>query len=311
MRKKHSKKILWAVAVIVIATNIVAYNHAYKFTHFDEAATKRVKPEQLSITQKVGALLSGVKMPRPKNSTFPTSPFETVYIQSHELLEAWDIKNPIEKGIVIMYHGYASQKSSLLPYSDELHKMGYSTFLIDFMGSGGSSGNMTTVGFKEARDVKEAYEYIKEQNPSTPIYLFGSSMGAAAVMKSINEYDLEPEKIILECPFGDMVKTAKIRFDAMGVPNTPFAHILLFYGGLQTGYNPFKHSPINYAKQIDVPTLLFYGAKDKRVHRSETDEIFKNLQGEKELYIFKNSMHECFLNDHKNEWIQEVDKFLD
>lgn len=178
------------------------------------------------------------------------------------------------------------------------------------MGSGGSSGNTTTVGFKESRDVKEAYDYIKNRNAEEGIILFGSSMGAVSIMKSIADYEISPDKIIIECPFGSFKKTTEKRFEAMNLPTFPLANLLMFYGGLQLGFNPFSHNPTEYAKAIKLPTLLLYGAKDARVTRTEIDEIYKNLDGEKELGIMERSGHEVYLNDDKEKWNKLIDEFM-
>jgi len=97
----------------------------------------------------------------------------------------------------------------------------------------------------------------------------------------------------------------------MGVPSFPLAEILLFYGGIQSGFSPFQHSPSEYAKKITTPTLLLSGAKDERVNRWEIDTIFKNLAGKKELVIFAESEHEIYLNNNKKEWNEAVDDFLE
>src|SRR5690606_37877713 len=144
-----------------------------------------------------------------------------------------------------------------------------------------------TIGFKEGRDVKATFDFVKKTYPNQQVILFGCSMGAASIMKSIEQFHIKPDKIILECPFGSMIQTAKNRFDAMGVPATPFAHWLIFYGGLQTGFNAFSHNPEDYAKEINIPTALFAGANDERVTRPEIDNIYSNLNGEKVLGIFK------------------------
>lgn len=210
-----------------------------------------------------------------------------------------------------MFHGYSSAKSGILPYSEVFNQKGYSTFLVDFRGSGESTGFTTTVGFKESMDVKVVYDYLKAQGISEPIILFGTSMGAVAIMKSIQDFQIKPDKIILECPFGSMLTTTKKRFEAMNLPSFPFAEILLFYGGLQTGFNAFQHNPTNYAKFIDLPTLLLYGVKDARVTRPEIYEIFQNLKGEKELGLMHNSEHEVYLNDDKVAWNTAIDDFLE
>jgi len=112
-------------------------------------------------------------------------------------------------------------------------------------------------------------------------------MGAAAIMKSINDYRIEPKGIIIECPFGSMYQTVCARFNKMNAPTFPMAGILLFWGGIQNGFWGFSHNPAEYAKNINCPTLLLYGEKDKSVSQKEIKEIFANLKGPKKLTIYK------------------------
>lgn len=311
--KKRNRKILGGFLLFgLVLSNVIFYNHAYRFTHFgDNNSQKTKRPEELSLGGKLEILFMGINIPKPKNAAVPSFEYETVFLESEEKLAAWHVKRPNSKGTILMFHGYSSSKSGILPYSEVFNQKGYSTFLVDFMGSGESTGFTTTVGFKESKDVKVAFDYIKAKNPNGPIILFGTSMGAVAIMKAIQDFQIKPDKIILECPFGSMRTTTKKRFEAMNLPSFPFAEILLFYGGLQTGFNPFRHNPTEYAKAIDLPTLLLYGAKDARVTRPEIDEIFQNLKGAKQLGIMHKSEHEVYLNDDSVDWNRAIDRFLE
>ena len=88
------------------------------------------------------------------------------------------------------------------------------------------------------------------------------------------------------------------------------ADMLLFYGGLQNGFNPYQHKPIEYAKKIDIPTLLLYGEKDERVTIEETKAIYENLSGKKSIAILKNSAHENYLNNDEEHWSVSVAMFF-
>lgn len=156
-------------------------------------------------------------------------------LQSNKEIECWSIKTSNSKGTIILFHGYGSEKSSLLNKSDEFLKLGYNTLLVDFMGSGGSEGNQTTIGFKEAEEVKTAFEYVEKQGEKS-IYLFGNSLGAVAIMKAMSDFNLDAKGIILECPFGSMYKTTCARFSNMNVPSFPMAGLLVFWGGIQNGF---------------------------------------------------------------------------
>jgi len=304
------KILKWLLFFLFILANIVFYNHAYSFTHFSKSGKRTQSPESLPFFEKLTTLFKGVSIPKPQNTTLPSRKYETLFIQSHEKLETWLIEVENHKGIVVLFHGYSSCKSGILNYAEQFNEQGYSTLLVDFMGSGGSEGYQTTIGFLESKDVKVAFDLMKQKYPTENIYLMGSSMGAVAIMKSIQDYAITPDKIILECPFGTMVKTTQKRFEAMNLPSFPFAQILLVYGGFINGFNPFSHQPTEYAKQIDTPTLLMSGKKDGRVTLEEVEEIFGNLTGPKKLKILEKSGHENYLVNEKGNWVETVFGFL-
>ena len=72
----------------------------------------------------------------------------------------------------------------MLTQSEAFTNLGFNTLVIDFMGSGGSEGKQTTIGFYEAEQVKNALNYIRKQGEKN-IILYGTSMGSAAIMLSL------------------------------------------------------------------------------------------------------------------------------
>src|SRR5436190_1258638 len=145
MKRRSFKRILWILAAVFLVMNIIAFFHAYKFTHFTESNIIRTQSaDKLSVTDKVKTIFLGIDNPRPTNTTTPKQSYETVKLQSNKTIECWSIKVKNAKGVVVLFHGYSAQKSSMLDKSDEFLKLGYNTFLVDFMGSGGSEGNQTT-----------------------------------------------------------------------------------------------------------------------------------------------------------------------
>lgn len=312
MKKKKSllKKSLYLVVLIFIGLNLVAFFHAYKFTHFDSNSIKKTEnPKELTIIGKTKTILFGVNNPKPVNKAFPTQHFETIKLKSDIEIECWSIKANNSKGTVILFHGYGGEKSSLLDKSNIFLNLGYNTLLVDFMGSGSSQGNQTTIGFYESKQVKESYNYLKKKGEKN-IYLFGTSMGSVAILKAIDQFKLKPEGIIIECPFGSMYKTVCARFKTMNVPTFPMAGLLVFWGGIQNGFWAFGHNPSEYAKSTSCPTMLMYGEQDEKVSRQETDNIFENLKGKKQLKLYSKAGHENYLIKYKGEWTNDVKDFL-
>lgn len=310
LSKKFIRGLLICFILLFLLLNTIAYFHAYKFTHFDEENISKTKDvNKLSLLDKMMVLCFGVSNPRPVNTKFPAQPYEKVIIESNKNIECWFIKPPNAKGTVVIFHGYGGHKSSMLDKSDEFLKLGYNTLLVDFMGSGGSEGIQTTIGFKEAEEVKSCYDYLIQNNEKN-IVLFGTSMGAAAILKAINDYKISPSKIVLECPFGSMYETTAARFRMMHVPAFPMAALLDFWGGAQNGFWAFGHNPTDYAKKVHCPALLLYGEMDIKVSRREIDEIYTNLAGVKELKLYPQAGHENYLLKYRSQWVYDVKQFL-
>jgi alpha-beta hydrolase superfamily lysophospholipase len=107
-----------------------------------------------------------------------------------------------------------------------------------------------------------------------------------------------------------MYKTVCARFQTMNAPTFPMAGLLVFWGGLQNGFWAFGHNPTTYARSITCPTLLLYGAEDKKVSKVEIDEIFQNLEGNKQLKIYPKAGHETYLKEYRQEWVNDMKMFL-
>jgi pimeloyl-ACP methyl ester carboxylesterase len=270
-RNKLIKTLLWLVLTVFILINAIAFFHAYKFTHFDSSERSKTKDAaHLSFVQKMGVVIFGINNPRQQNKTTPKGQFETIRLKSNKEIECWFIRTEACKGTVILFHGYSGEKSSMLDKASIFQSLGYNTLLVDFMGAGGSEGNQTTIGFKESYEVKDCVDFLNKRGEKN-IVLFGTSLGATAIMKAMHDHQLPVSSIIIECPFGTMLQTVENRFATMHIPSFPMAHLLVFWGGVQNGFNAFSHNPVDYAKKIKCPTLLFYGAKDEKVSPGETN----------------------------------------
>lgn len=304
------KRFFWVLTFLFVLLNIIAFNHAYKFTHFTQAGFERTKdPKELTPLTKTKVLFTGITNPRPTRKCLPTLTFNTINIKSDVMLEAWHVQTKNPKGTVILFHGYSGEKSTLISRAEEFTRMGYNTLLVDFMGCGGSGGEGTTIGYTESREVKDSFDYIRNLGEEN-IHLFGTSMGAAAILKAMQDYRLQASSLILECPFGSLYKTVCARFNLLDVPSFPLAGILTFWGGFQQGYWAFGHNPYVYAKSVTVPSLILYGEKDDRVSMEETQMIFNGLNGKKTLVTYPEAGHQLFTPENSSSWIRDVSRFM-
>jgi pimeloyl-ACP methyl ester carboxylesterase len=308
--RKARRRILIITLMIIVCVNIMAMFHAYKFTHFSTGVTEKMNSNHISAAEKVAMLFTGASLPRPVTKRLPNRSFQLLSLESNVTIDAWWMKTTeSSKGAVILFHGYGGEKSGMLDRAYALLDMGYDVMLPDFMGAAGSDGYQCTIGFKEAENVKSCVAYLSSKGTQN-IFLLGTSMGAAAVMRACSLQPLPVKGIMLECPFGTMRQTVRNRFEVMHVPYFPLGDILVFWGGVENGFNAFSHNPEEYAKKLRQPVLLMYGGQDDRVKRFEIDNIYHNLRCQKTLKIFARSGHESYLNDYAEEWKAEVNMFL-
>ncbi|TCJ13238.1 alpha/beta fold hydrolase [Flaviaesturariibacter flavus] len=310
MRRRLLRRTGIALLLLFVLLNLVAAMHAWRFTHFQEGAVAKTPERGLSFTQKLGVLFLGAHNPRPRNMAVPDTAFQRVQILSDAALEAWWVPVARPRGSVLLCHGYGGSKGGMTDKAAAFRAMGFSTLLLDFRGAGGSPGNQCTIGWSEAVEVRDAARWMRRQQPG-PIVLFGTSMGAAAIMRALATDSLGAAAIIVECPFGTMTQTVKNRFRTQGVPAFPMAYLLLFWGGAENGFNAFAHNPEDYAAHIRTPTLLLWGDKDEKVTREETEAIFGRLAGPKELHTFPGAGHENYLRRYAPEWKQYTGQFLE
>jgi uncharacterized protein len=310
--KKFLRSLLKTILVLFVLVNIITAFHAYKFTHIynrDEVTIK--SPDQKTTWDKTSDILFGAKVVKLQNSEPDTAYIPVTLTTKDSIkLDAWYIKTTKQPlGTVILFHGHVSKKSSVLDESIGFRKLGYNTLLVDFRAHGSSGGNTCTIGYFEGEDVKLAYDYVKDKGEKN-IILWGISMGAAAITKAMNDYQLQPTKIILEMPFATILQAAEGRIKMMGLPGEPLAGLVAFWGSVEQGFWVYNMKPAEFAKKITVPTLLQWGKNDPRVLQNETDQVYKSLAGKKQLVVYENSGHESLCDKEHDKWMATVSTFL-
>jgi uncharacterized protein len=310
------RKLVSFVLVGFIVLNGLAWVQARAATHFVPDGQPLDTLLTLPLPARLWTLMAGVKIPRPQNRQTPRDhhlPYETrrITLPDSETLEGWFVAHPQSHGVIVMFGGYAGVKDGLLTPAATVYQLGWSSFLVDFRGSGGSSGNDTTLGMREAEDVAAAFAYATESWPDQPIVLYGVSMGSAAILRAVALAGVHPAGLILEGAFDRLLTTVRHRFHAVGAPASPAAELLVFWGSVQLGYNGFAHNPADYAAAVECPVLLMHGERDAWVTPAETHAILEQLRGPKQAVEIPGVGHEMPFVWHAPElWRRSVAQLL-
>lgn len=303
----------WVLLVQFVLINISTAFYADKLTRFYSDLPEDYSNSSGNIFTKSWKLFTGPKYPRSVINERPVFPFDTVKLQTASGLsiDAWyAAADSAAKGTVILFHGIGGTRMNNLDEANEFRYLGYHIMMIDFRGHGNSEGNRSTIGFREAEEVKLAVEYVKKKGEST-IFLYGSSMGAVSVARAVWKYELKLAGIILEMPFYSLQTYLKARAGQIGFPTQPFAFFTTFWIGAEKGFNGYRHKTSLYAKSVHCPVLIQWGTEDRFVNEKEIESVYEAVGTEKKkLVVYQGADHESLLRKDPVKWREEINLFL-
>src|SRR4051794_32672856 len=239
--KKFLNRVIYFLLFLFVFLNIVCAFQAYHFSHFYDNVTLE-NPQQRGILKKTSVALFGEQYPKSKVVDSLKSPHTNEKITTEDGLKltAWNLKHDsAARGTILMFHGHGSSRSGIISEADAFYNLGWNVFMIDFRAQGESQGTACSVGYNEVKDVKAAYDGVSTTGEKN-IVMYGVSMGAATVMKAMNDYpSLKPSKVILETPFATMLNAVEGKVRLMNLPDEPFGVLLTFWGGAEQGFWAF------------------------------------------------------------------------
>lgn len=203
--------------------------------------------------------------------------------------------NP-DNPLMILLHGYNSDRYALLNQAHEFSAMGFNLLMIDQRSWGKSEGVYTTFGFKESLDLLSWITYLRSEKPDVDIALYGVSMGASTIMKTLG-YVLPANvklaivdsgytslKDLIECQLKTNVLTPAIAVKIKRVL------------GFDIGEIDCKAA---LAKN-EVPILFLHAKEDKTTPSSMASELYEANFGPKAIQFFDKGSHaiNCFANGY-------------
>ena len=178
-----------------------------------------------------------------------------------------------------------------------LHEHQCDVLFIEHRCCGDSEGKYITFGAKEQWDVQQWAVYVSERNKEKlPIYLYGQSMGAAAVlMASGHTLPAEVKGLIADCGFqsmeGQMRDMAANWFHLHHIPLLLME--LDWFCSLLAGFHMKDADTAEAMKKNTRPVLFFHGEKDTYVYPNNSFQNYMLCRAEKELVIIPGARHLC------------------
>lgn len=213
-------------------------------------------------------------------------------------LHAYYLPTKEAKRFVLLSHGYKGSGFGDFAYTARfLHENACNLLFIDQRCCGLSEGEYITFGAKEQWDVQQWSYYIAARNrEKLPIYLYGESMGAAAVlMASGHKLPEEVKGLIADCGFCSMKR--QLQDIAANWFHLGWVELLLFRVDLFCRmFGRFRMSDadtIEAMKKNKRPVLFFHGEADTYVVPENSVYNYALCGAPKELVIIPEARHLC------------------
>ena len=208
----------------------------------------------------------------------PTWEFEDVSLSVGE----WETKawfSPVDdaRGVVVMSHGNAENRSSIIPTIEMFRRLGFSTLAYDYGGYGGSTGK--TSEERCYADISAMYQWLIESKDISPdkIVVYGRSVGGgpSAYLASSEEVGA----LILESTFASVPRVAAAHF-----PYLP-AGILV----------RDKFPSLDRIRDVDAPVLIIHSPEDSLIPFHQGQALFDAAREPKTFLEIRGDHNEGFI----------------
>jgi uncharacterized protein len=174
---------------------------------------------------------------------------------------------------VVLAHANGKGKSEMLAWAKPLHAT-YNLVLFDFRNHGQSSGEVTTLGVQEVRDLQAILDWLQRTKSATSIAVLGVSMGGATAVGEAAT-DQRVSAVILDSTHATLVSALQAELASQGLPLAlPGAWSILLGGLLRTGEDLSLADPVQAIAHIgDRPVLIVSAGKDEGVGPTDASEL--------------------------------------
>lgn len=208
---------------------------------------------------------------------------------------------------VILCHGFARDRSELLPEASWLAERGYGVLLFDLRAQGASDGAHIGLGYLEAQDVRAAVDLVLGWSQGERIGVIGYSMGAAAAIRAAAA-DTRIQAVIAVSPFGAPRDLLNQRLAAVPL----LAPLTVWWGERMTGLRPEDLRPTDdVAALAPRPILIMQAEADDVIPRDSGQRLYQAAGEPKTLWSVPGVAHVDFRQAVPEAYQQRIVSFFD
>lgn len=212
---------------------------------------------------------------------------------------------------IVLCHGYQSNRGVLLTLASALQDHQYNVFLFDFGGHGSSQG-ITTLGFREAKEVRSAIDSLAKRDDVDPTQfgLWGANMGAYAAMSEA-ETDNKVRAIVADSVYNEPSQMVNLLMRRTGLAVLPFMARWAQFGFKWLNYDYREAQPLSrrIGGLTGVPKL-FLQALDEPALGESTQDMYLLAPDPREQAALPRGDYGSMLDDDKHNYENRIVSFF-
>jgi pimeloyl-ACP methyl ester carboxylesterase len=212
---------------------------------------------------------------------------------------------------IVLCHGYQSSRGVLLTLASALQDHQYNVFLFDFGGHGSSQG-ITTLGFREAKEVRAAIDTLAKRDDVDPAQfgVWGANMGAYAAIAEA-ENDNRVRVIVADSVYNQPSQMVNLLVKRTGLGVLPFMDRWAQFGFRWLNYE-YRETPplVRQMKNLAGVPKLFLQALDEPALAESTQDMFMLVPEPREQATLPRGDYGSMLDDDKHNYESRIVTFF-
>ena len=213
--------------------------------------------------------------------------------------------------VVVVCHGYLSQRADVLTLVTALQDHQFNVFLFDFTGHGSSPG-ITSLGYRETSELEAALQALAARDDVDPrqFGLWGVDMGGYVALEVASTGN-RIAAMIVDDAYADPRDMVQIEVKRSGLAVLPYVNRFCEWGFEMMNYQ-FRHqAPVTsrLAQTKGIPKL-FIQSQDRPALANETMQLLAHAPDPKQLAQDRLSYADMTDDDRKTYENQVVNFFL-
>ena len=180
-------------------------------------------------------------------------------------------------------------------FAEPFRRAGYNVLVIDNRAHGLSEGKISSLGYKEYRDLLAWSRLLHDELGNDKVFLHGICIGASAALFACVSEDC-PDYIEGLCAEGMYVNFYEsfrnhMIVDRPDKPRFPIMQLTMLWIRLFSGANVTTDGPLWRIDRLKKPILFLHSRKDQYSSPDKAQELFDKCPSEKQIVWFDKGQH--------------------